>query len=105
MFLTMQLQSAIENYGKGCISPAWKLYVFQFQLLPLDVPWGGGEYHHQMWLVGLWVSQGMGIPKGVPYLSHNARDIATPTIEQNDRHLWKHYLPATSLGGRWKLIC
>ena len=33
----MQLQSAIENYGKGCISPAWKLYVFQFQLLPLDV--------------------------------------------------------------------
>ena len=39
-----------DSIPLGCIPPAWKPYVFQFQLPPLDITWGGwvGDYHHQM---------------------------------------------------------
>ena len=32
-------------------------------------------------------------------LSHDASDVPTPAPLSTDRHLWKHYLPATSFSG------
>ena len=58
-----------DSIPVGCIPLAWKLYVFQFQLLPLDITPGGG-YHDQMSLVGVGItlditSREVGIPEGV----------------------------------------
>ena len=53
-----------DSIQVGYISPAWKLYTFQFQLPALDVT-PRGRYHHQMSLVEGVSQWGVDIPEGV----------------------------------------
>ena len=96
----------------GYIPPALKLYVFQLQ--PLDVTGGGGRGQgrfcneqvwtgHQMSLAGVaFVYSGEGVGFmfmwPIPWCMWCTYTPSTP-VRMVGRHLWKHYLPATSLAG------
>ena len=64
---------------------------------------GGGVLPPGVTSKGGWVSWWSDILEGIyiPYLSYDACAIPTHTTppKHNDRHLWKHYLSATSLAG------
>ena len=49
--ITGDIQIEQERIPVGCIPPALKPYMFQFQLPSLDITPGSG-YHHQMSLAG-----------------------------------------------------
>ena len=94
----------------GGMPLAWKSYVLQFPLPPPDVSLGGRSPNEKIW-TGLQWSLAGGVSHKFWYrggalpsdLSHDAFDVTYPP-EQNDRHLWKHYLPATSFAGGNNLI-
>ena len=57
-----------ESIPVGCVPPAWKSYVFQFQWPPADVaPWYGGTLPEKV-LTGLQTSQPDVASRGSPGL-------------------------------------
>ena len=103
-----------DSIPLGCILLAWKLYMLQFQLPPLDVTLGEGGWgpqinkveqvssdHHQMSLAG-GRSPGLMSRRGwVPYhvtYSMMHLMLTTPPLGTDGRP-WKHYHPATSFAG------
>ena len=107
-----------ESIPVGCVLHTCQPYMFLW--LPLGVSTGGGSHRHPpvSYPSGWgWYPPPLDIPTllDIPsfrhthphtYSLHSFVDILTFSLwvshhllEQNDRHLWKHYLPATSFAG------
>ena len=92
-----------------CVLPAWKLYMLSVSVVTNRCHCSGAcpqmnkfeqfsSDHHQMSLVG-GRSSGLML-RGYPYHeTYPMMHLLLPRATCENRHLWKHYLPATSFAG------